>query len=189
MSFFYSDELPANSAPTLTSLGINICAEYNDGSVSLDRFDSYVNLTEFKTLDLNLTLCKVLTHGKFTLTNLDVTCLYHDRDPSAEALLSIFHAPSLMYLRSLAFNFRRTIDDTDLGQAEKDELEDELESEEDELISAIANLRHLETLDLLTPCYTSWFKRFAQLRHLKSISVSVWDTVFDDDPATDGKVP
>ena len=174
MSFFYADELPANSAQSLTSLGINICAEDDEESLTLDRFDSYVNLTEFKTMDLTSPLCKVLTCGKFTLTSLDVSCWSEDRDPSAEALLSIFHAPSLMYLRHLAFNFRRT--NSDLGLAE-----------EDELVSAIANLRHLETLDLKMTCYTSWFKRFARLRHLKAIFVILWEIWFDDD--LEGKVP
>jgi hypothetical protein len=184
-SFFLFDELPVNSAQSLQSLGICVCVENDDDeSFLLDLFDSYVNLTEFKTQALNSLLCKVLTHGKFMLTSLDVACWFHNRDLSVEVVLEVFYAQSLEYLRHLVFNFQHTISDPTL-----DVDLDELDAEEDELVSAIANLRHLETLDLKTTCYTSWFERFAQLRHLKSISVSVWHTVFDDDPATDGTVP
>ena len=107
----------------------------------------------------------MLTHGKFTLTSLDVTCTYPDSDsPSVEALLAMFYAPSFKYLRYLAFDFAFLF----------------TRAESDELVSTIATLRYLESLNLKMICCTSWLKRFAQLRHLKSILLFFWRIEFDD---------
>jgi hypothetical protein len=169
-TIFSSRHLPANSAQSLKSLGISIRGQCDAESFTLDLLDSYVNLAEFKSYDLKLPLCKMLTHGKFTLSSLDVTCTYPSRDPSVEALLAMFYAPSFKYLRYLAFDFDFRF----------------MRAESDELVSAIATLRHLESLNLKMICCTSWLKRFAQLRHLKSILLFFWRIEFDD---YDGKAP
>ena len=162
--------------PNLESLGIDIHEPYTHDTYTHDTSEDLVeeagyipSLRHFETNSLNSALCTVLIHGNFTLTSLNVDYWRDRPDPPFEMVLAIFNAPALRGLRKLHFctksyfNVEPTLDMSD------------------QILSAITNLRHLETLELvMAVCCTSWLKRFAQFSHLKSISLGKGSIVFDD---------
>ena len=157
--------------PNIKSLGIDIHQPWTCGASGfhVEEAGSFRSLVHFETQSLNSSLCTFLIHGDFTLTSLNVDYWRDGPDPPLETVLAIFNAPALRGLRQLQFrtkyffNFEPTLDISD------------------QILSAITNLRHLETLELvLAVCCTSWLKRCAQLSRLKSISLGMGSIVFGD---------
>ena len=185
-AYLDSDLLPFNSAQTLESIGITVWGRYDtseDSSEDDFTLDHFVNLAHFETKNLNLLTWEILTHGKFTLTSLDVT--YFRRTPSDpvdlilfESLLSMFDAPSLKSLRRLKFSFPYS------GCVGDPKVPDKQRRDEgNQLVSAIGtNFGDLERLELEIECCTSALKSFAKLRYLKSITLCVgWSVIHFDD--------
>ena len=174
-AYLDSNLLPFKSAQTLESIDITIWGRYDILGDSKDfTLDRFVNLAHFETTNLNLLTWEILTHGKFTLTNLDVTyCRLSPGDPvdliPFESLLSMFDAPSLKSLRRLQFSFpyARCADDPEVPIEQR-------RDEGNQLVSAIGtNFEDLENLELDTEFCTSQLKSFAKLRYLKSITLRV----------------
>ena len=171
---FSQSLLPLKSTQSLTRLDITIYQNDTE-DITHDLFAPFLNLTHVTTGWIRPVLCVILIHCKFTLTHLDVTyCIDYDDFPF-ETLLSIFDASSLKSLRELVFSVEPMPNRDDLSLERADLL-----------CFAITNLRHLETVDFALPCCTSWFKRFAKLSHLRSISLYESLIDFDD---YDGELP
>jgi hypothetical protein len=166
--------LPINSGQSLKRL--DLCMSiWSEHYLKHQDFAPFVNLAHLCVYSLSSLDCDIIIHGKFALASLRL--LYdntHNEAPVA-TVLSMFYAPSLEFLQRLDFVSR--LDDPTLA----------LDSEvADQLTSALANLRSLEVLTWKMHCRTSWFKRWAPLRNLKSVTLERDFIKFDD---IDGTLP
>jgi hypothetical protein len=165
-AIFSPSLLPLNSAQRLNSLAIRTNHRHIH-PITHEHFDPFVNLADLRLPFVWSLGCDILTHGKFTLTSLSI---YYDPDddPLAENVLPIFSAQSVKFLRQLDFDTTQGFLPVNLAPEVADQL-----------TSALLNLRSLEVLAWKVHCRTSWFKRWAPLRNLKSVTLARQFIKFD----------
>jgi len=168
--------LPINSGQSLKKL--TLCMNiWHKHYLTHEDFAPFVNLAHLCVFSLSSLDCDIITRGKFALASLEV--YYHTSHINAPVatILSVFYAPSLEFLQRLDFYC------TDPGDDPSSAIDSEVA---DQLTSALANLRSLEVLTWKVHCRTSWFKRWAPLRNLKSVTLERDFIKFDD---VDGTLP
>jgi hypothetical protein len=173
-AIFSPSLLPINSAQRLKSLAIRM-NDRHIHPITHEHFDPFVNLADLRLPFVWSLGCDILTHGKFTLTSLSIYYVPDD-DPLAENVLPIFSAQSVKFLRQLDFDTTRGLRPVHLAPEVADQL-----------TSALLNLRSLEVLAWKVHCRTSWFKRWAPLRNLRSVTLARQFIKFDAE--VDGILP
>jgi hypothetical protein len=157
-----SSLLPFNSTKSLQSLGLERIDATITNDFTRDQFNQFFNLKHFTIYDFTPTFCDMVSHGKFALSNLDITFseIPYITNPEFRSVLSMLCAPSLQSLNHLILG-TKTISVTQ-----------ETEAATRQLVCSIAKLPNLQILELKLLAFLSGFKYFAdsKLRHLKSIS-------------------
>ena len=164
--------LPIDSAHTLDSFKLWEGENYIH-NVTPDDFDRFTNLKhlEIECVTPTSVFWDILKLGKFRLTTLKLRYSEKRGVGIFDDVSGVFDAPSFKFIRNVVF--------ISLGRSIKDEP-----------ISAITNLRDLETLELegSVICCTLWFECFANLRDLKSVLFERGTIEFDDYDGNFGKV-